>query len=428
MPRVLYLIALENVLDNAIFENQVRRMLAAVSRTGGAKVTLLVLLPWLEVTRRGVYSNFRRHRKALAALKESLAAEGIELAVRRSFVPSAFFNMRTGLLRWFVLSSLPAFLRQVRLSRPDIVHCRYYYAARLALAARKLSGAGYKVIFDLRTLLPEQGLVNGQWSEGSGPFKAWKALERRMLHESDRVVSVSPAMTARVVGENPGLAVDTIPNFVDLERFRPDEGLRGSLRAELGIEGRCVLVFCGTLGGRYPAARIAECVGVFFSVFGPDSFFLLLSPSDDKRIAPLAGSLQESGLHRGLDWECIGVNTESVPRYLNAADWSLLALADFKTSETFLPLKFSEYLALGLPILVHPANSELVRLTAELGVGEALDATRDPDELHRSLERRRDSLRAACLSTAREGFGLNSFAERYSGIYNELAGLKATQR
>ncbi len=420
MPRVLYLIALENVLDNAIFENQVRRMLVAVRGENAAEVTILVLLPWLEVTRRGVYSNFSRHRQALNNLRNGLKEQGIGLVVRRAFVPSAFFNMRTGLLRWFVLSSLPALLSQVRRFRPDIVHCRYYYAARLALAARRLAGAKYRVIFDLRSLLPEQGLVNGQWSQDSRAFRDWKALERKMLLDADRVVSVSPAMTGRVSDGNPGLRVETIPNFVDLERFRPDENSRRELRRELGIEERRVLVFCGTLGGRYPGDRIAECVRIYFSAFGPESFFLLLSPSDEKRLAPLAGALLHDGLERGRDWECHSVESGSVSRYLNAADWSLLALAD-SMNGVVQPLKFAEYLALGLPVLTHPANEELVHLTRELGVGEVLDSSSGGSELRRRLDSGQESMRAACLRVARESYGLQVFAARYASIYRKLS-------
>ena len=422
MPNVLYLIALENVLDNAIFENQVRRMLAAVRERDGARITLAVLLPWFELTRRGIYSNFRRHRGALEKLKLDLAAGGIDLEVCRAFVPSALFHMRTGLLRWFILSSLPSFLRLVRRVRPDVVHCRYYYAAGLALAGRRMSGVPYRVIFDIRTLLPEQGIVNGKWDGDSREFRAWKKAERRMLRRADRVVSVSPAMTARLEQEYPGLKIDTIPNFVDLESFRPDKAARERVRRELGLDGQQVLVFSGTLGGRYPADRIAGCVEVFFRVFGRDSFFLLLSPSDEKRLAPLEAALTASGLHRGLDWECLSVEPAEAPEKLNAADWSLIALADFLTSETFLPLKFSEYLALGLPILSHPANAELVRLTREMGVGEALDDSRGTQEFHVRLENSYAKMRENCLRAAREGFGLKNFAQRYAGIYRELSG------
>lgn len=422
MPRVLYLIALENVLENAIFENQVRRMLAAVREKGGTRITLAVILPWFELTRRGAYSNFSRHREALERLKAGLSGQGIELALLRGFIPTAFFNMGTLLLRWFFLTSLPEFVRLARQVRPDVVHCRYYYATFLALGARRLLRAGWRVIFDIRTLLPEQGIVNGRWTGESRAFRAWKGIERRMLRRADRVVSVSPAMTARLEQENPGLKVETIPNFVDLELFRPDPEAREKARRELGLGNQRVLVFSGTLGGRYPADRIAECVRVFFGVFGRDSFFLLLSPSDDKRIAPLDATLTAAGLHRGLDWECLSVESSEVPKKLNAADWSLLALADFLTSETFLPLKFSEYLALGLPILSHPANAELVRLTREMGVGEALDDSRGAQDLRVRLENAHTVMRDNCLRAAREGFGLRHFAGRYARIYDEQAG------
>ena len=64
MPRVIYLIALERVFNNAIFENQVKKLLLRVKREHGEglELTLVVLLPWIELTRRGAYANFRRCR------------------------------------------------------------------------------------------------------------------------------------------------------------------------------------------------------------------------------------------------------------------------------------------------------------------------------------------------------------------------------
>jgi glycosyltransferase involved in cell wall biosynthesis len=424
MPQVIYLIALENILDNAIFDNQIKKLLIRIRQDSGraGNLTLVCLLPWIEVTRRGVYSNFTRSRARLEDLRLELESLGIELVVRRAFVPGAFFYMGPLRLAWFTLTSLPALVSLIVSRRVEVVHCRYYYAAFLALCARRLPGLKFKVIFDVRTLLPEQGVVNGHWSLGGTAFRCWKRIERRMFAAADRVVSVSPAMTERIVAENPGLAVETIPNFVDLELFRPDPQVRERKRAELGLDNRRVLVFSGTLGGRYPGERIAESVRVFFSLFGQESFFLLLSSSDEKRIAPLAAALDSQGLKSGADWRCLSLPSAEVPACLNAADWSLLVLADFLTSETFLPLKFGEYLALGLPILTHPANRALAGLAGSLGVGAALDPQVPPGELKDRLLSDESSMRSRCLETARGDFSLERFARRYAGIYGDLTG------
>ncbi|MEA1997537.1 MAG: hypothetical protein U9N45_07845, partial [Gemmatimonadota bacterium] len=92
----------------------------------------------------------------------------------------------------------------------------------------------------------------------------------------------------------------------------------------------------------------------------------------------------------------------------------------FLTSETFLPLKFGEYLALGLPVLTHPANRELVRLVESYGTGTALDENENPQALRARLEAGKEDMRARCIDTARRHFDLDLFAGRYAGIYREL--------
>jgi glycosyltransferase involved in cell wall biosynthesis len=213
-----------------------------------------------------------------------------------------------------------------------------------------------------------------------------------------------------------------VPNFVDLELFHPRPEMRAAKRRELGLEAREVLVFSGTLGGRYPAGRIAEAVKAFFRLFGEESFFLLVTSSDKKRLAPLEDALHALGLKAGSHWRTLSAGPNEVPAWLNAADWGLLVLADFLTSETFLPLKFGEYLALGLPILTHPANREIVRLLESYGVGAALEGQEERGEPAVRLKREKDRMRERCLDTAREEFDLGRFAARYAELYRELDG------
>jgi hypothetical protein len=68
MVLILYLINREDFLENPIFKNQVRSMRSAIQREnhGEFRVTELYLLPWLEITLKGVYSLFRRHALAIS--------------------------------------------------------------------------------------------------------------------------------------------------------------------------------------------------------------------------------------------------------------------------------------------------------------------------------------------------------------------------
>ena len=430
MPRVIYLIALERVFNNAIFENQVRKLLVKIKREHGEgmELTLVVLLPWIELTRHGVYSNFRRYKNELETLRQQLARQGIRLITVRTLFPSAFFNMKAPGLAWFSLISLPVVWYLIRSARAQVVHCRYYYAAFVALLTRRLTGGRFKVIFDVRSLLPEQGVVNGNWSAGSFTFRFWKAVERWMFKSADLSVAVSPAMASRIKEENSQALVETIPNFADLDTFKPDPVKRNQSRRELCIKKRRVLVFSGTVGRRHPADRIAEAVQIFFRLFGMESFFLMLSPSDEKRLAPLANALASKGLKRGESWACLKVPPEKVPIYLNAADWALLVLADFLSGETAIPrddyvfpIKFAEYLALGLPILTHPCNRGMIGMVQGYGVGAVLDGSLPPEKLRASLEQNEAQLRQHCLQTARNDFSLSRFTARYSEIYRELA-------
>ncbi|MBW7996242.1 MAG: glycosyltransferase family 4 protein [Candidatus Glassbacteria bacterium] len=422
MNRVIYLIALEKVFNNAIFENQVKKLLVGLKRRKGEhlELTLLVLLPWIELTRRGLYSNFKVYRRELAELREELAGAGIKLVVSRTMFPSAFFSMKMPGLFCFSLLTLPVVWYQILVRRAKIVHCRYYYATFVALLASRLSVNRVKVIFDVRSLLPEQGIVNNIWKKEDSAFKFWKRVERWMLNRADRVIAVAPAMSDLIRAQHGQVRVETIPNFVDSGVFHPDSDLRNAKRRELGLENRIVLLYSGTLGGRYPSGRMAECVKLFFASFGRDSFFLILTSSDEKRVEPLARELTASGLERGASWQAMEASAAEVPAYLNAADWSLLVIADFLTGETFLPIKFAEYLAVGLPVLTHPRNKAIAAILKKYRIGAELDAGLSIQELGDSLRRDEARMRENCVATARENFSLERFTLRYAEIYSEL--------
>ncbi len=430
MPRIIYLIALENILDNAIFENQVKKLLLRIqgSKSRRVELTIVCFFPWFELTRRGVYSNFRKYRDSIDRLRNELAGKGVGLELVPTPIPSAFFNMGPILLAFLALWAVPALWYKMFRLRAQVVHCRYYYAAFLALLTRRLTRGLFKVIFDVRSLLPEQGVVNRNWSVGSIDFRSWKAIERWMFKYADLSVAVSPVMASRIKEENQGVTVEAIPNFVDLDTFKPDPVKRDKTRKELGIENRKVIVFSGTIGGRYPAGRIAEALQIFFKLFGSASFFLMLSPSDEKRLAPLASALASIGLKRDEDWICLKVRAVEVPIYLNAADWSLLVLADFLSGENapprddyVFPIKFAEYLALGLPILTHPSNRGIIGMLKKYGVGSELDFSSTPEKLRARLEENEDQMRKRCLKAARNDFSLSRFARRYASLYRELA-------
>ena len=430
MSRVLYLIALENILDNPIFENQVRKLLAEILKLseGKTEITIGCILPWFEVTRRGVYSNFRRHSDEMESKRKDLAAEGIKLVFTRGFVPSAFFQMGPVRLFWFALSSMPALLWLIRRSGANILHCRYYYASFAAILARKIFRKDYRVIFDVRSLLPEQGVINGNWSEKSLVFRFWKAAERWMLKYADITVAVSRAMTERLKTQSPETRMETIPNFADLNAFRPDTRRREEIRRKFGIENRRVLIFSGTIGPRYPADMMSEAIQTYFNIFGSTSFFLLLTSSDEKRMAPLKERLLSMGLEPGTHWTYLKVAHYEVPFYLAAADFGLLVMANFEPEsgeppwdEYVFPIKFAEYLAMGLPILTHESNRTTKELIYEYNVGAIFESDNNAKEMMNFLLDNYDKMKKKCLEAARKDFSLSRFSVQYRNIYSELA-------
>ncbi len=420
--RIMYLIALERVFDNAIFDNQVKKLLLKIKGDHGRdlELTLLVLLPWIELTRRGIYSNFWRYKNELKSLQRELSDKSIRLILVRTPFPSAFFQMKLLGLVWFSLIAMPIVWYWIFVKEVQVIHCRYYYATLAALLARRLFQRQIKVIFDVRTLLPELGVEDGAWMKDSMAFRFWKRIEDWMMRHADKVISVSLGMTAWIRERYPGANVEMLPNFVDLDEFYPHNIIRRVKRVELGLGGKTVLVYSGTIGNRHSPVRMVQCVQAFFKIFGEDSFFLILTTTDRKRLQPLINKLKACRFEEGKEWRTLNVSPYEMPDYLNVADLSLMTFAEIPTSETLLPVKFAEYLAVGLPVLTHLYDTGTTRTVNHYGVGMGLDVYTAPEEIKKTLQENKNQMRKRCLEVAKKEFSLERFAQRYYEIYKEL--------
>ncbi len=199
-----------------------------------------------------------------------------------------------------------------------------------------------------------------------------------------------------------------IPCCYDPRLGQRDDVAAERLRAELGLDRvrDFVLVYAGSLS----AWNIPEAVLAAHRAFRAvqEQTWLLL----------LTGNLSEAQAMFGAE---PNVLIRSVPHgeiqpYLALADLGLLLRRQSAVNRVASPVKFAEYLACGVPVLVSRGVGDCPGIVQKERVGYVLDDTLSLAKVAAEIRANRSAVRARCYEVAARRFGW----DRYLPLYREL--------
>lgn len=425
--RILYITFFESVTDNGIYETQVKQFLCELShRSGGTlSVSHLAILPAAVVGRDGLSTPFLGKKKQLRRIRDEYQESG----VRCTFLWLPVLIPK----RWKVGLPLVAFLPVLLLSylfllcriareRPQIIHCRSYPATLLAILTKYIFKE-IRVVFDPRGFWPEEGVVTGRWKEQSVTFKFWKRVEKFLLLRSDKVIALSESFAERIAGIVGTANCSVIYASAAVEKFVTSPELRNLRRRELGLEGRDVLVYSGSL----PFWHDPQLIAAVFKAMGQalNNPGLLVLTGYDK--TKLLSTFAAAGVDP-KDFKILNAKADEVPGYLAAADYGLVPLKEIThpamgvVADTMIGTKVAEYLAAGLPIVVNRQVGGLRSLMERYKIGVFFDSIRleclafDAERIQRDYA----AYRSDCLLVSTRYLSLERTASAYHDVYSEF--------
>lgn len=244
---------------------------------------------------------------------------------------------------------MSAALRGLALRRPDVV---------IATSPQLLVGlAGWWLarmkrcpfVFEVRDLWPESLVASGVGHDRSALIRTLRWLAGFLYRRAQRIVVVTEALKEELISRwgVPESRIAVVENGVDIDRFKPQTD-RDALRRQLGLDGRFVAAYIGTLGyahGLETVLRAAERV----SAMGcRDVLFLLVGEGADKeRLQNMAAQARLENV-RFMDQQ----PREVMPSLINAADVCLVLLRRAPVFRTVLPSKMLEFMACGRPVVL----------------------------------------------------------------------------
>jgi glycosyltransferase involved in cell wall biosynthesis len=295
------------------------------------------------------------------SLRARLAESGIEWHWlryhKRPSIPATAFDVAAGVR----LAS-----RLIKQKKIEMVHARSHIPALIALRLKQRLGV--RMIFDVRGLMAEEYIDAGHWSANGAAARLTKNMEARALNATDGVVTLTDVLWSEMRAwpslQSNRAVHETIPCCIDLEAFRFDDQVRIVRRADTGIDDRFVLVYSGSIGGWYMTGEMAD----FFAALKqkrPNAFFLWLTQGDKSIVdrAMTAASLSPA------DYAVRSVKPADVPSWLSASDAGIAFYRPGISRLGTSPVKVSEYLACGLPVVVNAGVGDSGALISREKIG-----------------------------------------------------------
>jgi len=333
---------------------------------------------------------------------------------KRPSLPATMYDIAAGAL---LVSRL------IRREGIRVLHARSHVPATMAILAKRNSGC--RMLFDIRGFFPEEYVDAGIWPAGGFLYKLTKKVENALLAGADHcIVLTNRAREVLRSGAYPDLPInvpiEVIPCCVDFERFKRANGCRTSVRRELNVEGRQVLVYVGAMGGWYLSEQMADFLAAAHARKSTVFSLILTQSSVSQTI--------ESLTRRGIPDDSFIVRTVApadVPRYLCAADLAFCFIKPAYSKLSSSPTKIGEYLAAGLPVVCNSGIGDIDELLSTDRVGLLVrDFTQNSytqalDDAERLVKE--EDIAERCRQSARKHFDLRTIGgARYLEVYRRL--------
>ena len=397
--KIAYLVYNERP-DSGLMNTQVLGLLKELSKNSDLSITLIAIWqPWVYI----------KYLKEIKRLKVDLQSHNIQLKSLPFGFPGRYFFTNKYLLNTNIFY-IYLILKVFNLGKYDIIHCRGYFISYIASLLKKDN----KLIFDMRSLFPEENISAGNWTKEDLIYDKWKNIEKYTIEKSENIIGVSEPMVDILSKEYKTNKMKYIPIGFNSKNFIFDIEQRGKLRDELNIQNKIVIVYAGSLEfGFWNDIRVYVKYFSFINSVIDNAYFLILTGSDHQTIKNL---LHENNINNYL---LKSVLPNEVPRWLEIADSGIQVMDKMSDSETRFGVKTVEYLAMGLPVITNDNVGGIVKFINTEKLGITFNGKEDLDNLKTFLNNCH-TYRDKSSIYAKEKFDMKKISDEYMKLYKSL--------
>lgn len=401
--KVAYLIVNERP-GSGLLNSQVVGLLKEFSLLSEIEITLIAIWqPWV----------YLKYKNELRDLERELDVFKIRLISIPFGLPSRYIDKSSVLLSLSMKYSSVLIGRYLK--NFDVVHCRSYYASYIA-SLHKESNA-FKLIFDMRSLFPEENIVTGLWKVDSKIFNVWKKLEKNIVDQSDSIVVINKPMLDHMQKSYGSHSYECIPIGYSAKELKKDYLARNSIRSRLNIDNKIVILYSGSI-----AINFWNDINVYAKYFkylnslNKDLFFLILTRDPHE---PLARCLDLNGISNFMIKD---VPSSEMSNWLSTGDFGIQVMDVMADGATRFGVKVVEYLAMGMPVITNSNVGGVADLVTDYDLGIVIDDF-EKDNNFEKLISSSDEYSSRCQNFSKRSFEFNNLARQYLDLYSNITNI-----
>lgn len=202
------------------------------------------------------------------------------------------------------------------------------------------------LVFEVRDLWPESLAAVGMGGDDSAMVSALRRVAGFMYSHSDHVVVVTPAFKDSLVADWKLRAdnISVVENGVEPQTFSP--GDTAARKAELGLQGKFVVSYIGTMGMAHGLTTLVNAAERLRGI--PEIEFLLVGEGADReRVVNILNTRRLQNVKLMAQQP-----REKIPAIIQASDVCLVLLKKAAVFETVIPTKMLEFMSCGRPIIL----------------------------------------------------------------------------
>lgn len=277
------------------------------------------------------------------------------------------------------------------------------------------------VILEVRDIWPDAILASGVSKPGSRLDNMLSSISRFLYRRCDHIVVVSPAFIDELVEKwnVPREKLSLVVNGVETDLFTPGDGTE--MRKALGLEGRFIVSYVGTVGLAHGIRTVLDAAERIRST-KPQIVFLIVGEGAERE------NLEAEAKQRGLSNVVFAGQhpREEIPAILHASDVCLVLLKRTDAFKQVIPTKMLEFMSSETPLILGVEGQ--ARAIVESAGGGICIEPENVDELVEAVERLEASeeLRRALGESGRrymvKEFSRQRSAEDYIKILERVTG------